>query len=212
MVMIKPCKIHLLLLRLALLLEPSATVEDVVDNPLVTENVNTTEQQNFPQGIESVPALDDVSLPILDAPLPAPLAKPSEAVALNPVGETSYFSSFLPEGDACMLGDFASRHEGFLLDKVAEDLKALALFGFKWGWFDKLVDRLNQTVPLAVFEDMEELANAIVQQSQRNDELRTQLARLRAELVQGESELERLSLKRQEIEDARAILNSSLDL
>ncbi|KAJ1397148.1 Aminotransferase-like, plant mobile domain [Sesbania bispinosa] len=182
-------------------------------------------------------------------PVVAPLLEPSEINVSNPIGGASILSSLLPEEDAHMLVDFASRHEGFLLSekdfplaflkpayavfadflrfvrthsvadllgvhkgKVVGDLKALALFGFKGGWFERIVEQLSQSIPLAAFEDMEKLADAIIQQSQRSNELKTQLEHLEAELAQSKSELERLSLRRKEIEDARAILNSSLDL
>ncbi|KAJ1438450.1 Aminotransferase-like, plant mobile domain [Sesbania bispinosa] len=118
------------------------------------------------------------------------------------------FADFLHFVRTHYVADLLGVHKG----KVAGDLKALALFGFKGGWFERIVEQLSQSVPLDAFEDMEKLADAIVQQSQRSNELKTQLEPLEAKLAQSESELERLSLRRKEIEDARAILNSSLDL
>ncbi|KAJ1390989.1 hypothetical protein SESBI_37008 [Sesbania bispinosa] len=164
--------------------QPSV-VEDTVDDHLVAGNANTIEQLNSLRKTEAVPEPGGASPPMLDVFPAAPLPKPSKVVALNPIGAASIFSlgfslaflkpayvvfaDFLRFVRTHSIPDLLSVHK----DKVAEELKALALFGFKGNWFDKITDHLNQTIPSVAFEDMEKLADAIAQQSRCNNELRT---------------------------------------
>ncbi|KAJ1395125.1 hypothetical protein SESBI_33652 [Sesbania bispinosa] len=97
-------------------------------------------------------------------------------------------------------------------NKVVEDLKALSLFGFKGDWFDDLSCRFDRHVPSAALEDLTKITDAALSLELRNNDLRSEIDRLKLELSQGETELEQLNAKRKEVEDARAGLDISFSI
>ncbi|KAJ1378776.1 Aminotransferase-like, plant mobile domain [Sesbania bispinosa] len=67
-------------------------------------------------------------------------------------------------------------------NKVVEDLKALSLFGFKGDWFDDLSCRFDRHVPFATLEDLTKITDAALSLELRNNDLRTEIDRLKLEL------------------------------
>ncbi|KAJ1408147.1 hypothetical protein SESBI_23676 [Sesbania bispinosa] len=57
-------------------------------------------------------------------------------------------------------------------DKIVNDLKALSLFGFRGNWFDQLVHQLIVPFPSAALEELQKATNAILEQEQRNSDIR----------------------------------------
>ncbi|KAJ1406583.1 hypothetical protein SESBI_24938 [Sesbania bispinosa] len=100
--------------------------------------------------------------------------------------------------------DLMCLHKG----KIASDLEALALFGFKGGWLDQLARHHTVPLPSAALEDLQKITNGILEQEQRNSDIKVQLERLTLDLANGESEFERLKIKQKEIEDVHAGLAS----
>ncbi|KAJ1387520.1 PMD domain-containing protein [Sesbania bispinosa] len=124
--------------------------------------------------------------------------------------------SLLSDEDAKFLHFIRSHHTIALLrthkEKVMSDLKALSLFGFKGAWFDELSRSLDRHIPSAALEDLDKIREATMNQEKQNTDLKAQIERLKLELNQGELELERLSAKRREIEDAHAGLDVLLNV
>ncbi|KAJ1396104.1 hypothetical protein SESBI_32840 [Sesbania bispinosa] len=85
-------------------------------------------------------------------------------------------------------------------NKVVEDLKALSVFGFKGDWFDDLSCRFDRHIPSAALEDLTKITDTALSLELHNNDLRSEIDRLKLELSQGEAELEQLNAKRREVE------------
>ncbi|KAJ1399324.1 hypothetical protein SESBI_30425 [Sesbania bispinosa] len=98
-------------------------------------------------------------------------------------------------------------------EKVMNDLKALSsLFGFKGLGLMSFPNVWIVIFLLQALEDLDKIREAAMNQEKRNVDLKAQIERLNLELTRGELELERLSAKRREIEDARAGLDVLLNI
>ncbi|KAJ1377731.1 hypothetical protein SESBI_48583 [Sesbania bispinosa] len=104
--------------------------------------------------------------------------------------------------------ELLSAHKG----RVVEDLRALSLFGFKGYWFDELSRYFDRHIPSAALKDLEKITDATFAQEQRNNDLKSQIDRLKTKLSQGEAELDRLNAKRIEVEESRAGLDAPFSI
>ncbi|KAJ1387268.1 hypothetical protein SESBI_40090 [Sesbania bispinosa] len=120
----------------------------------------------------------------------------SKAMVLAPSFPTATFAQDLSIEVVPILGSLLS-------DEDAKVIRA---------WFDELSRCLDHHIPSAALEDLVKIREDSMSQDKRNANLKAQIERLRLKQSQGELELECLSAKRHEIEDAHVGLDVLLNV